>query len=238
MELGSGEVRHYAGVVVANGHHWAKRYPDYPGEFTGKQLHSKHYRRPSDLEGERVLVVGAGNSACDIAVEAAQARGPCDISMRRGNWFLPKTILGIPTAEWDRPWLPVWVQRRFFKLMLRLRFGSWARYGLPDPDHRPFDKHPIVNDQLLYYLRHGVVRARPGIERLDGRTVHFVDGTARRATTRSSGGPALTSPSRSSITTCSRGRTACRCGSRACSRLVSPTSTSSGCFSLGAAPGR
>jgi hypothetical protein len=63
--------------------------------------------------------------------------------------------------------------------MIRIRFGSWSRYGLPNPDHRPFDKHPIVNEQMLYFLRHGLVHARPGIERLDGRTVHFVDGTAR-----------------------------------------------------------
>jgi Flavin-binding monooxygenase-like len=178
VELGSGEVRHYAGVVVANGHHWAKRYPDYPGEFTGRQLHSKDYRRPSDLDGERVLVVGAGNSACDVAVETAHTRGTCDISMRRGNWFFPKTMLGVPTAEWDKPWLPVWVQRRIVTLMLRIRFGSWSRYGLPNPDYRPFDKHPIVNEQMLYFLRHGVVRARPGVERLEERTVHFVDGTA------------------------------------------------------------
>ena len=53
-----------------------------------------------------MLVVGAGNSACDIAVETAHTRGPCDISMRRGNWFFPKTMFGIPTAEWDKPWLP------------------------------------------------------------------------------------------------------------------------------------
>jgi cation diffusion facilitator CzcD-associated flavoprotein CzcO len=177
VQLASGDVHHYAGVVVANGHHWKQRWPTYPGHFTGKQLHSKDYRRPSDLDGDRVLVVGAGNSACDIAVETAHMRGPCDISMRRGNWFFPKTMLGIPTAEWDKPWLPLRLQRAIVRLMIRIRFGSWSRYGLPKPDYRPFDKHPIVNEQLLYFLRHGVVHARPAIERLEGRTVHFVDGT-------------------------------------------------------------
>jgi cation diffusion facilitator CzcD-associated flavoprotein CzcO len=178
VQLRSGEVREYAGVVVANGHHWKERWPDYPGKFTGKQLHSKSYLRPSDIEGERVLVVGAGNSACDIAVETAQTRGGCDISMRRGNWFFPKTMLGIPTAEWDKPWLPLRLQRFLIKSYIRLRFGRWSRYGLPEPDYRPFDKHPIVNEQMLYYLRHGTVRARPGIERLDGGRVHFADGTS------------------------------------------------------------
>src|SRR5207247_1583505 len=72
----------------------------------GKQVHSKDYRRPDDLEGERVLVVGVGNSGCDIAVEAARTFGHATISMRRGNWFLPKTLFGVPVAELDRPWLP------------------------------------------------------------------------------------------------------------------------------------
>lgn len=175
---GSEEVRHYAGVVVANGHHWDKRFPDYPGEFTGKVLHSKDYKRIADLEGERVLVVGGGNSACDVAVEAAGAFGSADLSVRRGYWFLPKSFLGIPLAEWDKPLLPLWLQRRVVKLIARLTFGSYKRYGLPEPDHRPFDKHPTVNSQLLYALRHGRVRARPDIARLDGRRVHFADGSS------------------------------------------------------------
>jgi cation diffusion facilitator CzcD-associated flavoprotein CzcO len=178
VELASGEVRHYAGVVVANGHHWDKRQPSYPGEFTGKQIHSKDYKRLADLEGERVLVVGAGNSGCDIAVEAASALGHAEISMRRGYWFLPKTIFGIPTAELDRPWFPVWAQKLFLKAALRLVFGRYDRYGLPIPDHELFDRHPTVNSQLLYAFRHGRVRPRPDIERLEGRTVRFVDGSA------------------------------------------------------------
>jgi cation diffusion facilitator CzcD-associated flavoprotein CzcO len=177
LGLADGEVRHYAGVIVANGHHWKERWPSYPGQFTGQQIHSKRYMRPADLEDGNVLVVGAGNSACDIAVETAQVRGSCDISMRRGNWFFPKTMFGIPTAEIDRWWFPVRGQRTFAKWNIRLRFGSWRRYGLPEPDYRPFDKHPIVNEQILYYLRHGTVKLRRGIERLDGRRVHFTDGT-------------------------------------------------------------
>jgi cation diffusion facilitator CzcD-associated flavoprotein CzcO len=178
VKLDSGEVRDYAGVVVANGHHWAKRYPSYPGEFSGQALHSKDYRRPEDLGGERVLVVGAGNSGCDIAVDSARELGYAEISMRRGYWFLPKSIFGIPTAELDQPWFPVCAQRLFLRAMLPIVFGRYERYGLRRPDHRLFDKHPTVNSQLLYALRHGRVRARPDIARLDGRTVHFADGTS------------------------------------------------------------
>jgi cation diffusion facilitator CzcD-associated flavoprotein CzcO len=178
VELASGEVRRYAGVVVANGHHWDKRFPDYPGEFSGRQIHSKDYKRPADFAGERVLIVGAGNSGCDIAVEAANQFGRAEISMRRGYWFLPKTMFGMPTAEFDRGWFPVWAQRLFLKTAVRLIYGRYERYGLERPDHQLFEKHPTVNSQLLYFLRHGRIRARKDIERLDGDTVHFVDGSS------------------------------------------------------------
>jgi hypothetical protein len=98
--------------------------------------------------------------------------------MRRGNWFLPKTLLGIPLSEWDRRGFPVWAQRLVLRSLLAVAMGPNSRYGLPKPDYRLFDKHPIVNSQLLYQLRHGIVDAKPDIERLDGRTVDFVDGTS------------------------------------------------------------
>ncbi len=177
VELAGGEVREYAGVVVVNGHDWKMRRPTYPGNYVGQQLHSKQYRGPADLDGDRVLVVGGGNSACDVAVETALTRGGCDISMRSGSWFSPKLFVGVPVAEWDRLWLPRPLARLLARSMIRARFGSWERYGLPRPTRKLFETEPVVNEQLLYYLRHGKVTARPGIDRFDGHYVHFVDGT-------------------------------------------------------------
>jgi cation diffusion facilitator CzcD-associated flavoprotein CzcO len=178
MTLPDGTVvtRRYAGVAVCNGHHWDRRIPTRPGTFSGLQIHSKDYRNPSDFQGSRVLVVGAGNSGCDIAVEASRHFGRSLISMRRGYHFLPKTVLGIPAAELDRAWLPLWAQRAFLGSMVRVIHGSNGRYGIPDPDHRLFDRHPVVNSEMLHALRHGRVEYRPDIERFDGKTVVFVDG--------------------------------------------------------------
>ncbi|HEY8754860.1 MAG TPA: NAD(P)-binding domain-containing protein [Candidatus Dormibacteraeota bacterium] len=178
MRLSDGTLatRRYAGVAVCNGHHWDHSIPTRPGTFSGRQLHSKDYRNPDDFRGPRVLVVGAGNSGCDIAVEASRHFGRALISMRRGYHFLPKTVLGIPAAELDRPWLPTWAQRVFMRGMVRVIHGSNGRYGIPDPDHRLFDRHPVVNSEMLHALRHGRVEYRPDIERYDGSTVSFVDG--------------------------------------------------------------
>lgn len=178
VELESGERRRYKGLVVCNGHHWSRRWPSYPGEFTGEYIHSKDYRSPADLEGKRVLVIGGGNSACDIAAEAARVGRSCQISLRRGYWFLPKTLLGKPLVEIIRWWMPVPLQRLALRMALKLVVGSYEQYGLPRPQHRIFEAHPTINSELLHYLKHGRIKARPDVARFDGRRVEFVDGSS------------------------------------------------------------
>ncbi|MBB3037087.1 short-subunit dehydrogenase [Hoyosella altamirensis] len=178
VRLDSGEVRRYAAVVVANGHYWALNIPTYPGQFTGKQIHSKRYRNPSDVEGRRVLVVGAGNSGCDLAVESANAFGSADLSMRTGYWFIPKTMWGVPVSSLDQIWAPRFVQKAAFKAALMVTVGAYERYGLPKPGHDLFDKDVTVNSTMPYAVLHGKVKTRPEIKRFDGRTVHFVDGSS------------------------------------------------------------
>ena len=175
---GAEETRHYAGVVVANGHHWDKFVPDKPGTFTGAQIHVKDYKRPEDLTGPRVLVVGAGVSGCDLAVEASRTFGTAWISMRRTHHFIPKTLFGKPVTDLNSPWMPAWLQRTMSSIALRVVNGPFSRYGMPAPDHKLFSEQVTINSQLLYALRHGAVRYRPDIARFDGRTVRFVDGRA------------------------------------------------------------
>ena len=178
-ETASGErgERIYDGVVVCNGHHWASRLPEYPGELGAELIHSKSYKAPTQLAGKRVLVIGGGNSACDIAVEAARFARAAHISMRRGYWFLPKTFFGVPLVELMQPWMPPFAQRAVARTMARIAVGPYERYGLQHPDHRPFDRHPTINSELLYYLRHGEITPHPDIRRWDGNVVEFVDGT-------------------------------------------------------------
>jgi cation diffusion facilitator CzcD-associated flavoprotein CzcO len=178
VRLASGEEHEYAGVVVANGHYWKVNIPEYPGEFAGKQLHSKFYNNPDDVEGTRVLVVGAGNSGCDLAVESSNAFGSADLSMRSGYWFLPKTMWGIPISALDTFYQPLWLQRAALKTALRMTVGSYERYGLPKPNHDLFDKDVTVNSTMMYAVQHGRVRPRPEISHYEGKRVHFVDGTS------------------------------------------------------------
>jgi glycine/D-amino acid oxidase-like deaminating enzyme len=176
LELAGGEKRIYKGLIICNGHHWDRRFPATPGTFTGELIHSKDYKSPEQLRGKRVLVIGGGNSACDIASEAGRVAAACDLSLRRGYWFLPKTLFGIPLADISSGWFPVWMQRLFIRLMLRVVAGDFRKYGLPKPDHRIFDTHPTINSELLHYVKHGRIRPRPVVARYDGPRVEFTDG--------------------------------------------------------------
>jgi NAD(P)-dependent dehydrogenase (short-subunit alcohol dehydrogenase family)/cation diffusion facilitator CzcD-associated flavoprotein CzcO len=176
-----GERRRYDGVIVANGHLWDPFVPDYPGRFAGHVLHSGRYRNAGDLRGDRVLVVGAGNSGCDLAVDAAQAGRETHVSVRNGLVFQPKTLFGRPRSELPLlARLPVRVQERLTRALIDVALGRPERYGLPEPSTRNLHRNrPVVNGQLLHFIHHGRVRVAPGIDRFDGHDVHFTNGTTR-----------------------------------------------------------
>jgi cation diffusion facilitator CzcD-associated flavoprotein CzcO len=177
-----GDEAHYDGVLVANGHLWDKQVPNVPGTFTGTQLHSCEYRNTGDIEGTRVLVVGSGNSGCDLAVDAAQHRFDTCISVRRGHIYQPKTFLGKPRSElaFLREF-SLEEQDLLTRLLIRMSVGTWEDYpGLPKPMSTTLaEQAPVVNNLLLYWIQHGRVAVVPGLERFDGKTVYFTDGTSR-----------------------------------------------------------
>jgi hypothetical protein len=177
VRFDDGEEREYKGVVVCNGHHWDKRYPEYPGSFTGTFIHSKDYEDSKQLRGMRVLVIGGGNSGCDLACDTARVGTSCDLSLRSGYWFLPKTAFGRPLTDIPIWGLPVFMQRLFLRALVWAVIGDYRRYGLQRPTHKLFARHPAYGTDLLNYLRQGRIKPRPDIERFAGKKVHFTDGT-------------------------------------------------------------
>ncbi len=179
------EVRHFDFLVVANGHHWDPRYPEFPGEFTGRTMHAHHYidpRTPMDFTDQRILVVGLGNSAADIAVElSSKALGnKLTLSTRSGAWIVPKYIAGRPADKYYRtsPYIPFSWQRKIAQWGQPITAGRPENYGLPKPNHKFFEAHPTQSVELPLRLGSGDVIPKPNIDRFDGATVHFADGTA------------------------------------------------------------
>lgn len=181
VTLVGGETRTYRGVVIANGHNWDALFPNFPGKFAGTALHSSEYKTPDILTGKRVLVVGGGNSGCDLAVEAATHATAAFHSIRRGYPILPKFFKGKPIDECGETLLrwhvPLALRRLAAKLVVRWVLGPPELVGLPRPDHKLFETHPIINSRLHDQIAHGNLQMKPNVSELAGDKVRFVDGT-------------------------------------------------------------
>lgn len=174
-----GRSRQYDGVVIANGHLTEPDLPELPGSFDGEILHSKVYKTPDIFAGKRVLVVGAGNTGCDIVVDAVHHAAQVLWSVRGGNHFVPKFIAGRPADEGNHQRkiiLPRWLRSWLHEKVLRILVGPPERFGLPKPAHRLYDRTPIVNSLVLQHLGQGDVQVRTTIREVQGRKVVFADG--------------------------------------------------------------
>jgi cation diffusion facilitator CzcD-associated flavoprotein CzcO len=178
----SGYEASYDMLVVCNGLLRSPIVPSYPGHFDGETIHAGDYRHADIFNDKKVLVVGGGNSGCDIAVDAATRSRKTSHSTRRGYYYMPKFIHGRPTQEWLMDQAPRFPDSESYWTHVRDTFRlagyDGEDYGLPSPDHRIEESHPILNSLILYYIGHGDVTPRPDIARLDGKIVHFTDGAA------------------------------------------------------------
>lgn len=174
---GQRQTRIFDGVMIANGTLHEPNQPELPGTFCGQLMHSAQYRHPSVFHDKRVLVIGCGNSGADIAVDAVHAARSVDMSLRRGYYFLPKFLKGKPIDTLGgKLKLPRPLKQRIDSLLIRMVMGKPSDYGLPDPDYRIYESHPVINSLVLHHLGHGDIRVRRGIEGVEGQTVYFSDG--------------------------------------------------------------
>ena len=172
-------------LLVANGHHWDKRWPEpaFPGadEFRGLQMHAHDYVDNDFLKDKDVVILGMGNSAMDISVEASYVARNTYLAARRGAWIVPKYVGGKPVDR-EHPvltagWLPFRVRQLLGQFMVKTSHGNPEEYGLPKPDHRFGEAHPTVSGRILDRISHGTIEPRPNIARLHADEVEFADGT-------------------------------------------------------------
>jgi len=178
LELSNGKKEIYDFLLIANGHHSVPRHPGFKDDFNGKYLHAHEFKNNTGFEGEKVLVVGGGNSACDCAVEISRVAQKVDISIRTPQYIIPKFFLGRPSDTFNDKmiWLPRFIQKPLLTLSLKIQVGDYRNYGLEKPKHNVLEAHPTLNSELLYKIRHGKVYPKRGIEKVEDKKVYFKNG--------------------------------------------------------------
>ncbi len=209
LRSADGHERNFSACVVATGQYGTPRWPDPmpPGSFAGRQLHAFDYLDPTtpiDLRGQRVVVVGLGSTAAELATELGGGKaGPSiakevTISARSGRWILPKRLNGLPldnnTPHPGTPlpkaarWIPEAAKKKLMQTFISKAFGGMAEqvgkpetWNLPNPAFPPYEERPTLSDGFIDALEAGRVRGRPGISRFDGKQVIFSDDSSVEA---------------------------------------------------------
>ena len=175
-------------VVIATGYNRSPFLPEWQGrdEYVGELVHASTYRNPAPYRGKRVLVVGAGNSGAEIAVDLVEG-GAAEVrlSVRTPPQVFPRQALGIPSQAIGIcvTHLPPPVADRFLAVLQRLFVGNLSRYGLPRADRRPYSDYlrrdviPILDVGLVRLLKRRRLEVVPGVEAFDETAVILSDGS-------------------------------------------------------------
>ena len=181
VRLADGLEDTFDAVVVASGHQGTPSHPPYAKDFSGDYLHSHSYRVPESFRGKHVLVIGVGNSACDIAADICTTAASTTMSARSPVLLMPRMFLGVPTArvlaKVEKPWMPWPIRRWCREMVARMAHGRMEQWGFVTPKTRT---HPAGHHLLIGQFIWGRITARPGIDSIKGDEVRFTDGSTKR----------------------------------------------------------
>lgn len=180
LELEDGSVERYDTVIAATGHLADPLHvPMFRDDFAGRYVHSHHYKEPETFVGDRICVIGVGNSACDIASDVCVTSSRCVLVARSGAIILPKLFCGIPftdiTRKVQRPWIPGRLRRKITGILTFLVHGNMQKLGF-----RPMEKrvHTTSNGTIVTDIAYSRIAVKHEIDRIDGKVLHFSDGTS------------------------------------------------------------
>ena len=175
-------------LVIATGKSQVPRafLPEGMAGFSGTALHSMNYTSGSHFKSKKVLVVGFGNSACEIAMDLYEQGAVPVMSVRSPVNIIPRELFGIPVLYWSTAlsYLPQRTADRISAPLLRLALGDYAGTGLqkavygPSEQVRTYKKIPAIDTGALRYIREGKIRIAGEVISIAGNSVRFADGAA------------------------------------------------------------
>jgi Flavin-binding monooxygenase-like len=180
VETEAGDVLVFDTVIVCNGHLTKPMHvPQFQNDFKGEYVHSHDYREPERFVGKRICVVGVGNSGCDIVSDVCVTAPRCVLVARSGVLVLPKLLLGVPftdiTNMLQQEWIPEWLRARLVRFMTWIVHGDMTKLGFKPLDARA---HVTSNATVVNHIAYRRIVVKQGIAKIDGKRIHFTDGSA------------------------------------------------------------
>jgi len=174
-----GATRRARALVIATGVVANPFMPDLPSRaaFGGRVSHSVEYRRPGDARGRKLAIVGAGNSAGEIAAELAEAGADVTLAVRSGATIVPRQLFGLPIQYVSlllSP-LPRAVQRAIAVSLGAVAGRIRGSAVLPPPPRSPCPKIPLIGLHLADAIKAGRVRVRGAVEAFTTTGMRFAD---------------------------------------------------------------
>lgn len=171
-------------VVIATGQYRQPFVPPWPGRdgYRGRLSHSITYANAAPYAGQRVLVVGAGNSGAEIATDLSEKRAASvAVSIRTPPPIVPRDPFGMPVQRTSivLSVLPEGIANRIGRTTARLALGDLTRYGMPRGEFAPYTTRriPLIDVGFVDALKRGRVKVRAAVERLTTTGAVFADGT-------------------------------------------------------------
>ncbi|MGC4036307.1 MAG: NAD(P)/FAD-dependent oxidoreductase [Chitinophagaceae bacterium] len=173
-------------VVVATGFYCTAKEISFKGmdTFPGKILHSAQYKTGKDFKRQNVLVVGFGNSACEIAIDLFEQGASPSMAVRSPVNVIPRDMLGVPVLELSL--LMKKLSPRIADIisapLINLSIGNITKLGLRKSEYGPIEeiirngKVPILDIGTISHIRKGHIKVHGSIESIEGSTIHFIGG--------------------------------------------------------------
>ena len=180
-------------LIVANGHHWDPKMPRFEGSFDGEVFHSHHYLNPEEpvnCKNKNILIIGAGNSAMDIASELSRKNisNKVFLSIRSPVWVTPKYFGSMTLDHFQRHpsqkkgWIDA-IKEHIFDLFgealltkkIVQAIGKPEDIGLPKPQHKFTQAHPTISSEIQLRIGSGDLIVKKNVSSLDGKVIYFED---------------------------------------------------------------
>jgi dimethylaniline monooxygenase (N-oxide forming) len=188
VTVGGRDPQTFDALVIASGHYWDPYIPELPGRFDGVLMHAHDYRAPERFAGQRVVVVGGGQSALDLVAEISGTARRTILACRDGHHLVPRSVFGRPLDGVDTAaalFVPLPLVRAGVRMTIAAARATPDRGVLPKPRHKLFERRwpVVVSPAMQAALSTRAFECRPRLQELAGDRVRFEDGAEARADT-------------------------------------------------------